>query len=66
YSTASSTLNNVDRDLESKYRQVRKLDGVIICLTSQDELCAIEAGKWDSGTTGTKALQDRRKLAKIL
>ncbi|KAF9415424.1 hypothetical protein BGZ76_004799 [Entomortierella beljakovae] len=64
--TASSTMNNVERDLESKYRQGGKLDSVIICSTTRLELCAIEAGRWDSGATGTKVLQDRRKLAKVL
>ncbi|KAF8986070.1 hypothetical protein BGZ46_009867 [Entomortierella lignicola] len=64
--TALTTLNNVERDLESKYRQGRKLDGVVISRITRLELCAIEAGRWDNGATGTKVLQDRRKLAKVL
>ncbi|KAI9240499.1 MAG: hypothetical protein BYD32DRAFT_433951 [Podila humilis] len=65
-SAASSLRKNSERDLESKQSQGRKIDGIVSCLATNLEICAVEAGKLDQGQSGTKILQDSVKMAKVL
>ncbi|KAF9359843.1 hypothetical protein BGX34_008104, partial [Mortierella sp. NVP85] len=57
---------NLVRDLETRHQQGPRVDGMITSSITQMEMCAIEAGKVDEGTTGTKVLHDCRKLAKTM
>ncbi|KAF9151931.1 hypothetical protein DFQ26_001086 [Actinomortierella ambigua] len=68
HSRASGERKNGGRKTAQAKQQVgRKIDGVIICETSQLELGAMEAAKADhAGPNSTKALHDRLKLAKTL
>ncbi|KAG0197929.1 hypothetical protein BGX28_008579 [Mortierella sp. GBA30] len=65
-SAASSLRKNAERILETKQYQGRKIDGVVICCVTNLEICAMEAGKADQGSNGTKVLQDSVKMAKVL
>ncbi|KAF9178284.1 hypothetical protein BGZ50_007843 [Haplosporangium sp. Z 11] len=66
YSSASSQRKNKDRELDTRHALGRKIDGLITCGEGQYEIGAVEIGKTDEGTTGTKVLSDGRKLAKLL
>ncbi|KAG0325571.1 hypothetical protein BGZ99_000454 [Dissophora globulifera] len=65
-SSASSLRKNGERVLETKQFQGRKIDGIVTCCVTNLEICAMEAGKTDQGTNGTKVLQDSVKMAKVL
>ncbi|KAF9899112.1 hypothetical protein EC991_009582, partial [Linnemannia zychae] len=65
-SEASALRKNIDRDLESRKSQGRKMDGIISCAITDLELGAIEAAKINVGPQGTKSLSDSRKLAKVM
>ncbi|KAF8924651.1 hypothetical protein BGZ58_001582 [Dissophora ornata] len=65
-SQSSSVRKNEDRDLETKKALGRRIDGIFVSRRSNLEFGAIEAGKKNEGTTGTKVLTDARKLAKLL
>ncbi|KAF9092419.1 hypothetical protein BGX27_001799 [Mortierella sp. AM989] len=61
-SKASSTRKNLDRDLSTRFKQGNRPDGMVV--KENKELCAIEVGRFDKGSTGTKSLSDYGKLAK--
>ncbi|KAF9360484.1 hypothetical protein BGX26_009174 [Mortierella sp. AD094] len=63
---ASSLSRNKDRNLEVRQASGHKVDGLLLCRKDKTELGAMEAGRKDDGPTGTKALEDAKKLAKIL
>ncbi|KAF9199292.1 hypothetical protein BGZ49_010623 [Haplosporangium sp. Z 27] len=65
-SSASSARQNENRNLEIRQACGSKVDGLITCKKSNCEIGAIEVGDIDEGSTGTKALKDSRKLAKLL
>ncbi|KAI1288700.1 hypothetical protein EDD11_009702, partial [Mortierella claussenii] len=65
-SSASSSRKNAERILETKQYQGRKIDGIVTCCATNLEICAMEAGKVDQGSNGTKVLQDSVKMAKVL
>ncbi|KAF8977470.1 hypothetical protein BGZ46_007371 [Entomortierella lignicola] len=65
-SSASSARQNENRNLEIRQACGSKVDGLITCKKSNYEIGAIEVGDIDEGLTGTKALKDSRKLAKLL
>ncbi|KAF9563391.1 hypothetical protein EC968_004869 [Mortierella alpina] len=65
-SSASSLRRNIDRDLDTRHAQGRKIDGLVFCKKTQCEVGAVEVGKADGSTTGTKVLKDGRKMAKLL
>ncbi|KAF9170715.1 hypothetical protein BGX20_008622 [Mortierella sp. AD010] len=61
-SMASSTRNNLDRNLSTPFKQGNKPDGMIV--KENKELCSIEDGRLDKGSTCTKSLTGYDKLAK--
>ncbi|KAF9348754.1 hypothetical protein BGX26_012863 [Mortierella sp. AD094] len=65
-SGASSLRQNENRNLETRHACGSKVNGLITCKKSKYEISAIEVGDIDEGSTGTMALKDARKLAKLL
>ncbi|KAF8923804.1 hypothetical protein BGZ58_002500 [Dissophora ornata] len=64
-STSSSYRKNDGRDLDTRKAMGRKIDGIFASRLSKVEYGAIEVGKDDEGYSGSKALVDARKLAKL-
>lgn len=65
-SLASALRRNAGRDLEVKKALGHRIDGIFASRKTKQEFAAIEAGKKDEGSSGTKLLTDARKLAKLL
>ncbi|KAF9177700.1 hypothetical protein BGZ49_005571 [Haplosporangium sp. Z 27] len=65
-SSATALRKNSDRDLGTRYAFGSKIDGLFRCKKKKFDICAVEAGPKDQGSTGTKMLKDGRKLAKVL
>ncbi|KAG0212483.1 hypothetical protein BGX28_006250 [Mortierella sp. GBA30] len=65
-SSASSLRKNNKRQLDTRHSVGRKIDGLVICSQTVYEIGAVEMGKVDEGSTGTKVLKDGIKLAKVL
>ncbi|KAF9412766.1 hypothetical protein BGZ76_005131 [Entomortierella beljakovae] len=67
-SSASSRRKNEGREYlgKEKQQQGRKADGIISCSNTKMEICSLEFGCDDHELTGTKELQDLRKLGKVM
>ncbi|KAF9536961.1 hypothetical protein EC957_009144 [Mortierella hygrophila] len=65
-SDLSALRKNVDRYLESRRMQERKLNRMISCSIKNLKLGAIEAAKVDAGPQGAKPQSDSRKLTKVM
>ncbi|KAF9430019.1 hypothetical protein BGZ94_008616, partial [Podila epigama] len=68
HSQASLLRKNKNRKIESMAKQAvgRKVDGLVLSSSTMLELCVIEAANKDVGPSGSKALHDTKKLAKVL
>ncbi|KAF9432774.1 hypothetical protein BGZ76_010333 [Entomortierella beljakovae] len=66
YRTASSTHQNTNRNLEIRQACGSKVEGIFTCKKSNFGIGAIVVGEIDEVSTGTKALDDTRELAKLL
>ncbi|KAF9086229.1 hypothetical protein BGX27_003234 [Mortierella sp. AM989] len=67
YSAASANRKNVDRTRDDRQAVGHKIDGILYCVTASNaEIGAIEGGKKDEGSYGTKCLVDSVKMAKVL
>lgn len=65
-SQASQHRRNEGRTLDSRQLTGHKADGLVYGTVKRLEYCVMEMAKKDQGQTGTKALNDTRKLAKTM